>query len=94
MRKLLLAASVLLVSVTAYAGPSVQVAANDTPQATPTENAAAPATTAAPAQPAAEPAKAAESKSADVAKPKRQTKRHESAEHKARRIAAKYGISW
>ena len=106
MRKLLLAAAVLLVSATAYAAdPSVQLAANDPPQAQPAETAAEPVKVAEPAKPV-EPAKVAEPAKADepapvaqttpvqVSKPKQHAKRRESDEHKARRIAAKYGVYW
>jgi hypothetical protein len=90
MRKLILISALLLASASAQAGESrgLVLAANDTPAA-PTElakpDAPKPETTAAPetAQPqASKPAK------------KVQAKRHESDEAKARRIAARYGISW
>lgn len=48
-----------------------------------------------PATPAAEPAKAADAKPVEAKKPKQHAKvARESAEHKARRIAAKYGVYW
>jgi len=53
--------AVLLVSGTAYAEPSMQVAANDAPQDQPAETAVEPAKAIEPAK-AAEPAPAAESK--------------------------------
>jgi hypothetical protein len=84
MRKLILISALLLASAAAQAGEGrgLVLAANDTPAVTETakpETAAALET----AQPqASKPAK------------KAQAKRHESDEAKARRIAAKYGISW
>jgi hypothetical protein len=84
MRKFILISALLLASASAQAGEGrgLVLAANDTPALTET---AKPETAAAPeaAQPQApKPAK------------KAQAKRHESDEAKARRIAAKYGISW
>ena len=84
MRKLILISALLLASASAQAGEArgLVLAANDTPAVTET---AKPETAAAPeaAQPqASKPGK------------KAQAKRHESDEAKARRIAAKYGISW
>jgi hypothetical protein len=111
MRKLLFVTAVLLVSATAYADPSVQVAANDPPQAQPAETAVEPAKAIEPAK-AAEPAKAvepakaaepakavepapvAETKPVQASKAAQRAKRRESDEHKARRIAAKYGVYW
>jgi hypothetical protein len=83
MRKLILISALLLASASAQAGEArgLVLAANDTPAVTET---AKPETAAAPeaAQPASKPAK------------KVQAQRRESDEAKARRIAAKYGISW
>jgi hypothetical protein len=94
MRKLLLAAATLLASATAYAAdPSVQFAANDSPQALPAETAVEPAKAPEPAK-AAEPAPVVETTPVQASKPKQHAKRRESDEHKARRIAAKYGVSW
>ena len=90
MRKILLAAAMALACGTAHAqGGTVQIA-----QATSTPEAAAPAQ-AAPAPQAAAP----EAATAPVAQPsrpakKRQARRRETDEAKARRIAAKYGVSW
>jgi hypothetical protein len=117
MRKFLLTAAVLLISVTAYADPSFRVAENDQPPAQPAETAAEPAKPTEPTQ-AAEPAKAsdsakatesakavepakgvepapaAETKPVQIQKPKQRAASRESDEHKARRIAAKYGVYW
>ena len=89
MRKLILISALLLASASAQAGEArgLVLAVNDTPAVTETAKPefAKPETAAAPeaAQPqASKPAK------------KVQAKRHESDEAKARRIAAKYGISW
>ena len=84
MRKLILISALLLASASAQAGEArgLVLAVNDTPAVTET---AKPETAAAPeaAQPqASKPAK------------KVQAKRREGDEAKARRIAAKYGISW
>jgi hypothetical protein len=99
MRKFLLAATVLLISVAAHADPSVRVAENDPtpvqPAATAVEPAKAPESAKA-SEPtkAAEPAPVVETKPAQISKPKRRAARRESDEHKARRIAAKYGVYW
>jgi len=105
MRKLLLTATVLLMSATAHADPSFRVAADDPAPAAPAVTAAEPAKPTEPAKvaepvkvaeptKAAEPAPVAETKPVPVAKPKQRTEPRESDEHKARRIAAKYGIYW
>jgi outer membrane biosynthesis protein TonB len=105
MRKFLLAAMVLLVSATAHADPSFRVAADDPPQAQPAVTAAEPTKTTEPAQAvepvkatdsakAAEPAPVAETKPVQSSKPKQRAARRESDEHKARRIAATYGVYW
>ena len=93
MRKILLAAAMALACGTAHAqGGTVQIA-----QATSTPEAPAQA---APAQAAPAPQAAApEAATAPVAQPsrpakKRQARRRETDEAKARRIAAKYGVSW
>jgi len=95
MRKILLAAAMALACGTAHAqGGTVQIA-----QATSTPEAAAPAQ-AAPAQAAVAPQAAApEAATAPPAQPsrpakKRQARRRQTDEAKARRIAAKYGVSW
>ena len=95
MRKILLAAAMALACGTAHAlGGTVQIA-----QATSTPEAAAPAQVA-PAQAAPAPQAAApEAATAPAAQPsrpakKRQARRRETDEAKARRIAAKYGVSW
>ena len=111
MRKFLLTAAVLLISVTAYADPSFRVAENDQPPAQPAETAAEPAKPTEPTQAvepvkasesakatesakAVEPAPAAETKPVQIQKPKQRAAIRESDEHKARRIAAKYGVYW
>jgi hypothetical protein len=99
MRKFLLAATVFLISVTAHADPSVRVAANDSPPVQPAETAVEPAKAPGPAKAAeptktAEPAPVAETKPAQISKPKQRAARRESEEHKARQIAAKYGVYW
>jgi hypothetical protein len=99
MRKLLLAAAILMVSVTANADPSFQVAADDPPQNQPAVTAAEPAKPSEPTQ-VVEPAKAAEAtpvvetKPVQISKPKQRAANRESDEHKARRIAAKFGVYW
>ncbi|MGD0851213.1 hypothetical protein [Bradyrhizobium sp.] len=93
MRKLFLTATVLLMSVAAHADPSFQVAADDPAPAAPAVTAAEPAKATEPAK-AVEPAPVAEAKPVEIAKPKPRAERRESDEHKARRIAAKYGVYW
>jgi hypothetical protein len=98
MRKLLLTATVLLMSATAHADPSFRVAADDPAPAAAAVSAAEPAKVAEPAK-TAEPVKAAEpapvaETPVQIAKPKQRAERRESDEHKARRIAAKYGVYW
>jgi hypothetical protein len=88
MRKLILISALLLASASAQAGADrgLVLAANDTPAVTETAKPDAfKPETAAP--------EAAQSQASKPAK-KVQGKRHESDEAKARRIAAKYGISW
>jgi hypothetical protein len=99
MRKLVLITALLLASASAHAGESrgLVLAANDTPAATDT---AAPAAAPLPAAPAATTdapkpqADAAPAKPAAAKPAKRSAGRHESDEAKARRIAARYGVSW
>lgn len=89
MRKLILISALLLASASAQAGQSrgLVLAANDTPAVT---------------EPAApEPPKPQTAATPDTAQPqaskpakKAHVQRHESDEAKARRIAARYGISW
>jgi hypothetical protein len=90
MRKLILISALLLASASAQAGGSrgLVLAANDTPAAT--ETAAAPE----PAKP--ETAAAPETAQPQASKPakKLHARRYEGDEAKARRIAARYGISW
>jgi hypothetical protein len=104
MRKILLAVAVLMISETAHADPSFRVAADDPPQTQPAVTAAEPAKPTEPTQTvepakatgsekAAEPATVVETKPVQPSKPKRAASR-ESDEHKARRIAAKYGVYW
>jgi hypothetical protein len=94
MRKILLAAAMALACGTAHAQDgTVQIAqATSTPeaaaaQATPAQAAPAPQAAApeAATPPAAQPSRPAK---------KRQARRRETDEAKARRIAAKYGVSW
>ncbi len=92
MRKLILISAFVLASVSAYAGESrgLVLAANDEVKlaetATPQQ-----ATTTATAD-AAKP-QASNTQSAKSSE-KTQTRRHETDEQKARRIAAKYGVYW
>jgi hypothetical protein len=105
MRKLLLATTILVVSVTAHADPVYLIAADETPATQPAATAAETAKAPEPAkatEPAniaepektAEPAPVAETKPVQVQKPKPRVARRESDEHKARRIAAKFGVYW
>jgi outer membrane biosynthesis protein TonB len=94
MRKLLLAATMALGCGAAHAETLTQAAP---PAAEPAQ--AAPAPQAAPAAVPAPQAAAPETAPAPAAKPskparKQQVRRRESDEAKARRIAAKYGVSW
>jgi hypothetical protein len=106
MRKVMLISALLLASASAHAGPSVgmELAAADTPAVT-APDAAQP--TAQPLPPATQTdgtkdsakSQTAKSQTADApkphaSKPHSQARRYESDEAKARRIAAKYGISW
>jgi hypothetical protein len=105
MRKLMLISALLLASASAHAGPSrgLMLAAADTPAVT--TDAGQPAATTDAAQPGLQPlppanqADAPKSQASDQAKPRAsrphtQSRRYEGDEAKARRIAAKYGISW
>lgn len=108
MRKLMLISALLLASASAYASPSrgLVLAAADTPAATATTPAAtAPDTaqpTAQPLPPATQTDSAkdtakpqiADAPKARASRPRSQARRYESDEAKARRIAAKFGISW
>ena len=102
MRKLLLISALLLASASAHAGPSagMELAAADTPAAITTDTAQplppATQTDNAKAQDAKDSAKpqTAGTPRPHASKPRSQARRYESDEAKARRIAAKYGISW
>jgi hypothetical protein len=107
MRKLLLISALLLASASAHAGPSsgMELAAADTPAATAPDTAQPAAEpTAQPLPPATDSAKdgakdSAKPQTADApkphpSKPRSHARRYEGDEAKARRIAAKYGISW
>lgn len=90
MRKLILISALLLASASAQAGQSrgLVLAANDTPAAS-TESAA-------PEPPKPQAAAAPEAAPPQASKPTKKVhaKRYEGDEAKARRIAARYGISW
>jgi len=105
MHKLILISAFALASVAAQAGQSrsLILAANDEPQAAAKVETAKPAE----AKPAeAQPEAAQTDVKADAAQPeaskpypakparKAQVRRYESDEHKARRIAARYGVYW
>ena len=105
MRKLMLISALLLASASAHAGPnaSMELAAVDTPVAIAPDAAqpiAQPLPPASQTDIAKDGAKdGAKPQTADVPKPhaprpRGQARRYESDEAKARRIAAKYGISW
>jgi hypothetical protein len=99
MRKFILAATILLISVTAHADPSVRIAENSPTPVQPAATAVEPAKAPEPAKASeptktAEPAPVVETKPAQISKLKRRVARRESDEHKARRIAAKYGVYW
>jgi len=91
MRKLILISAFVLASVSAHAGDSrsLILAANDQPQATETAKPAE-------AQPEAVKADASkpESTKHHASARKSHVRGHEADEAKARRIAAKYGVSW
>jgi len=90
MRKLVLIAAFVLTSVAAQAGESrtLVLAANDAPAA------AAAATTPAEAKPAAAAAETARPEASRKQASRSKKSPRETDEQKARRIAAKYGISW
>ena len=107
MRKLLLISALLLAFASAHAGPStgMELAAADTPAATAPDSAQPAAEpTAQPLPPAPDSTKdgskdstkpqAADAPRPQAAKPRSHARRYEGDEAKARRIAAKYGISW
>lgn len=109
MRKLMLISALVLASASAHAGPSrgLVLAAADTPAATATDIAQPVAQpTAQPLPPATQTDSAKDStrdsakpQTADAPKPRAsrprsQARRYESDEAKARRIAARFGISW
>ena len=96
MRKLLLISALLLASAAAHAGPSngMELAAADTPAVT-TADTPQPL----PPAPQTDSKDSAKPQTADApkphaSKPRSHARRHEGDEAKARRIAAKYGISW
>jgi pyruvate/2-oxoglutarate dehydrogenase complex dihydrolipoamide acyltransferase (E2) component len=100
MRKIILVGALALACGTAYAQDSANERIGRAPQAAPATEAApapqaAPAPKTAPAPQAAAP-EAGTSPAAKPAKPvkKQQARRRETDEEKARRIAAKYGVSW
>ena len=83
MRKVLLAATVLLISVAAHADPAVRVAQNDPTPVQPAVTAVEPAKAPEPAKASeptktAEPAPVVETKPAQISKPKRRAARRES----------------
>lgn len=99
MRKLILISALLLASASAYAGPNMTLAANDTPAATTTTTDTVQPLPPANQPDAATPAETPKPQAADTAKPHTsrphvQARRHEGDEAKARRIAAKYGVYW
>jgi hypothetical protein len=109
MRKLLLISALLLASASAHAAPSsgMELAAADTPAATTPDTAqGAPEPAAQPLPPAGDDAKdsakdsakdkpqAADAPRSRASKPRSHARHYEGDEAKARRIAAKYGISW
>ena len=94
MRKLILISALCLASVSAKAGPSRGlVLAADTPAATSTDTIPQPLPPVT-QNDAAKPQASAPAASPSSSKPRSQARRYESDEAKARRIAAKYGISW
>jgi len=99
MRKLILITALLLASASAHAGEikGLGLAANDTSAATDTAQPLPPISASeAPKQEAAEPARpqASRQQAARLQAKRIQARRLEGDEAKARRIAAKYGISW
>jgi hypothetical protein len=99
MRKLILISALLLASASAQAGGSrgLVLAANDTPAVTETAKPDAPKAEAVKAEAVKpETAAAPEAAQPQASKPAKKVhaRRYESDEAKARRIAARYGISW
>ena len=99
MRKLILITALLLASASAHAGEikGLGLAANDTSAATDAAQPLPPISASeAPKQQAAEPARpqASGQQAARLQAKRIQARRLEGDEAKARRIAAKYGISW
>lgn len=99
MRKLILISALLLASASAYAGPSTDltVAANDTPAATiDTAHPLPPVNQPDAAKPAAQTPKPQLAATGKPHASRRPVQGHSYAsdEAKARRIAARYGISW
>ena len=98
MRQLMIIAAVALVGATAHAGDltKFRLAQATVPEAAPAPQVApvAPAPQAAPTAQAAPDAAAPSAQPSKQTKKKQTVKRRETDEEKARRIAAKYGISW
>jgi hypothetical protein len=99
MRKLMLASVLLLASVSAHAGDIRGLAANDAPAATdaaqPLPPVAAPeAEKPAASAPAAAKPEPSRQQASNQRTKRTQARRYEGDEAKARRIAARYGISW
>jgi hypothetical protein len=99
MRKLILASALLLASVSAHAGEQLKglaLAASDTPAASDAAQPLPPVSASEkPKQEVSEPARPLASKASRRAQAERyEAKRFEGNEAKARRIAARYGISW
>jgi hypothetical protein len=95
MRKLILISALCLASVSAEAGQSrgLVLAAADTPAATSTDSIPQPLPPVA-QNDTAKPQATAPAASPRFSKSRSQARRHVGDEAKARRIAAKYGISW
>ena len=97
MRKFILIAALMIITASAHAGPSTQVASNETPIAQTADAIAEPV-------PVSQEATKHDVKQdtvkldtvkQDTLKPvKVATRKHEGSEAKARRIAAKYGVYW
>ena len=95
MRRLILISALCFASVSAQAGPSrgLVLAAADTPAATSTDTIPQPLPPVT-QNDAAKPQATTPAASPSPSKPRSQARRYESDEAKARRIAARYGISW
>lgn len=95
MRRLTIFATVALVGATAHAGDltKLRLAQASVPETAPAPQ-ATPAPQAAPTAQAAPDAAAPTAQSSKQTRKKQTAKRRETDEEKARRIAAKYGISW